>query len=162
MSFVAGSKAGDFDHARIAGANWSVAATQDVALRLIGESDEVNGVQASTAIYLGAIVSTLAVLFVRLFDRYTHYEQRRTAGAVQAGAPAGLAGVDDAVAGAAPDLVRCAMHQREILIFVDGHAITERSDMVGDRLGCDPTGIRLSVGSDPGRLHVTLLRATNA
>jgi len=31
----------------------------------------MNRVQASTVIYLGAIASTLVVLFVILFDRYT-------------------------------------------------------------------------------------------
>lgn len=38
----------------------------------------MNRVQASTVIYLGAIASTLVVLFVLLFDRYTHYDYKVT------------------------------------------------------------------------------------
>lgn len=34
----------------------------------------MNRVQASTVLYLGAIVSTLVVLFVLLFDRFTYYD----------------------------------------------------------------------------------------
>jgi len=38
----------------------------------------LNRIQASTIIYLGAIASTLVVLFVLMFDRFTYYDYKVT------------------------------------------------------------------------------------